>query len=144
MSNPNNSKIVLAVNKRLEPGPALNAAAHAILGLSAQLGAEAAGGVAAELRVIDYPTADDSGFLASALPLIVLRATPSHLARLRGDLLAAGLPAVAFHTEMTGGTYEEQLVRSAARSIAELEFYTVATVGSASAIDPLTRRCSLY
>lgn len=132
-------KIVIAVNKRLEAGPALNAAAHAMLGLSARLGADAA-----RLQVIDYPTADDSGFLASALSLIVLRATPSHLARLRGALLATSLPVVAFHAEMTGGTYEEQVTRSAGRSIAELDLYAVATLGDADEIDPLTRRCSLY
>lgn len=142
MTDTGTVKIVLAVNKRLEAGPALNAAAHAVLGLSINLG-ERPGGTEL-LHVIDYPTAKDSGFLASALPLIVLRATASHLARLRRDLLAVGLPAVAFHEAMTGGTYKDQLTRSAISDLDELELYAVATVGNAVEIDPLTRRCSLY
>ncbi|HEU0250429.1 MAG TPA: DUF2000 family protein [Solirubrobacteraceae bacterium] len=141
MSQRPDQKIVVAINKRLDPGPAINAAAHAMLGLYHSLGA--AGGEDS-LKVIDYPTADESGFLASALPLIVLVATPAHLARLRRDLLLAGLPAVGFHQEMTGGHFEDQLARSAAQNSDDLELYAVATAGEATQIDPLTRRCKLY
>jgi hypothetical protein len=136
------TKIVVALNKQLEPGRALNAAAHAVLGLAA--GDGEATDVKERFQVIDYPTADANGFLASALPLIVLRAKPAHLKRLLGDLHAAAQPAVAFHSAMTEGTWEDQVARSAGHSIADLELYAVATIGAAERIDPLTKRCSLY
>lgn len=142
MSHSTDKKIVVAINKRLDPGPAINAAAHTMLGLSADI--TGLGREGDPLRVIDYPTADQSGFLASALPLIVLRASAAHLVRLRSDLLEAGLPALGFHQEMTGGSFQEQLSRSALRKTEELELYAIATAGDAREIDPLTRRCKLY
>jgi hypothetical protein len=144
MSTQTNQKIVVAVNKRLEPGVGLNAAAHCLLGLACgeddPLGEERRH----DLQIIDYATRDASGFLASALPLIVLQAKATTLARLRSDLLSARLPAVAFHEEMTGGTYLEQLERSRARDGSDLELFALATLGAPDALDPLTRRCSLY
>jgi Protein of unknown function (DUF2000) len=139
-----NVKIVVAVNKRLELGRALNAAAHAVLGLSCSDSTNESYDPRHRFRVIDYAVADAAGFLASALPLIVLRAKAGTLSRLRADLLAAGLPAIAFHEEMVGGTYVEQLKRAATRTTDDLELYAVATVGPSEILDPLTRRCSLY
>lgn len=144
MSEVVDTKIVVAVSKQLEPGRAVNAAAHAMLGLSASAGNGEPLGVTKQFQVIDYPTSDASGFLASALPLIVLRAKPTHLTRLLNDLRTADLPVVAFHSAMTEGTWEDQVARSAEHSIADLDLYAVATIGSAGAIDPLTKRLSLF
>ncbi len=109
------------------------------------LGSLAEDGCFAEgFEVIDYKSTDAGGFFASKLPLIVLRAKPGHLRRLLGDLEEAGLKATAFHSGMVGGTWEEQVSRSAATAAADLEFFAVAAIGAAADIDPLTKRCSLY
>lgn len=142
MSNPDRpSKIVVVLSKELEPGRALNAASHAVLGLGSL--AED-GRLAEEFEVIDYKAADAGGFLASKLPLIVLRAKPGHLRRLLGELEAAGVTATAFHSGMVEGNWEDQLERSAATAAADLDLFAVAAIGAAADIDPLTKRCSLY
>lgn len=132
---PSPEKIVVVVGSKLEPGRAMNAVAHALLGL---------GSTIPDAAILDFRTSDDDGFLASKLPLVVLRARPGHLRRLRTDVRSAGLPCVAFHEEMTTGTWQEQVARSAARSADDVELFAVATIGPAAEIDPLTRRCSLY
>ncbi|HKO38995.1 MAG TPA: DUF2000 family protein [Solirubrobacterales bacterium] len=138
----NGEKIVVALNKQLEPGRAINAATHAMLGLAAASGGS--GDLAERLRIVDYRTVDANGFLASAMPLIVLRAKPGHLKRLLADLRSDEQQVVAFHSAMTEGNWREQMARSAEHSIADLELYAVATVGKPEVIDPLTKRCSLY
>jgi hypothetical protein len=100
--------------------------------------------VAEAFAVIDYKAADADGFLASKLPLIVLKAKPTHLRRLLDDLGDGGVQATAFHSGMVEGNWEAQVERSAATTAADLELFAVAAIGSAAAIDPLTRRCSLY
>lgn len=136
------SKLVVALNKRLPPGIAANAACHAVLGLAT--GPYGAADEANRPAVLDFATADGVGFRASASPLVVLRASRAHLHRLRNELLAHALPAVAFHEEMVGETWREQLTRSATRDTAEVELFAVATFGAAHELDPLTRRLSLY
>jgi Protein of unknown function (DUF2000) len=132
-------KVVVAVNKKLEPGRALNAAAHALLGLSSE--GESDRG---RFQIVDYETSGESGFLASKLPLIVLRGSGGHLRRLRAELLEAGLPAVGFHSAMTEGSWEEQVQRSAAQPLDQLELYAIASIGERQLVDPLTKRLSLY
>lgn len=143
MTEPNTEeKIVVVLNKELAPGRAINAATHAMLGLAAVR--EDGGELSKQLQIVDYRTADANGFLASAMPLIVLRAKPTHLKRLLADLRSAEQAAVAFHSAMTEGDWREQLARSQEHSIADLDLYAVAAVGRPDAIDPLTKRCSLY
>jgi hypothetical protein len=132
------TKIIVVVNKRLSPGQATNASAHAVAGLVATTDAPVA-----SFSIIDYRTQDADGFTASQLPLIVLRAGAGHLARLRRDLLDVGVAVSAFHADMTGGTWDEQLARSAAKPADAIELYAVASIGSRALIDPLTKRCSL-
>jgi hypothetical protein len=133
------AKVVVAVNKKLEPGRALNAAAHALLGLSSEQEADRD-----PFQIVDYETADAGGFLASKLPLIVLRGSGGQLRRLRAELIEAGLPASGFHSAMTEGSWEEQVERSASQPLAELDLYAVASIGDRELIDPLTKRLSLY
>jgi hypothetical protein len=97
-----------------------------------------------DFEVIDYKAADAGGFLASKLPLIVLRAKPGHLRRLLGELEDVGVTSTAFHSGMVEGNWEDQVERSAVTAAADLELFAVAAIGAAADIDPLTKRCSLY
>jgi uncharacterized protein DUF2000 len=135
------TKIIVAVNKGLEPGRGLNAGAHAVLGLASMAGG---GEGLEEFEVIDYETADAGGFLASKLPLVILKASPTHLRRLLDDLSVARVKSTAFHSGMVEGTWQDQVGRSAAAKAEDLELFAVAAIGEAQTIDPLTKRCRLY
>lgn len=135
-------KIVVAVNKALEPGVALNAAAHAALGLAGKL---ALSGSSERLRLLDYSDQDGEPHdLISALSLVVLRGRNTDLRNLRRALRSANLCTVDFTNQMTGETYVEQLARSASTPEAELEYYAVAAFGTAEELNPLTRKLSLW
>ena len=137
-------KIVVAVNKALDAGVALNAAAHSAIGLAARVATEAPGGLEA-FNLKDYVDADGNPHdCISALSLIVLRGSNGDLRKLRRSLREEGILCVDFTHQMTGDTYVEQLERSAATSEQDLQYYAVAALGPADEINPLTRRLSLW
>src|SRR5207253_4681040 len=98
-----------------------------------------------EMRFLDFRDADQGSHPSvSARSLIVLRAGSGEIRTLRQQLLELGLPVVDFNDRMTGGTYEDQLVRSATSSEPELNYYGLATLGTREALTPLTRKFSLF
>jgi len=137
-------KIAVAVNKSLEPGVALNAVAHASLGLAAKASRDHAE-VFTGFDFQNYADADggDHDFIL-ARSLIVLRGRNGELRRLREDARREGLVSVDFTHQMTGDTFVEQLVRSAATPSAEFQYYAVAVAGPVDELDPLTRKLSLW
>ncbi len=136
-------KIVVALNKNLDVGVALNAAAHVALGLAGK-GCAMSGAIEAfDFR--DYADADGGSHdHISALSLIVLRGRNGELRSLRTEARSVGLLTVDFTNQMTSDTYIEQLERSAATPEADLEYYAVAIFGNSSEVDPLTRKLSLW
>src|SRR5438105_538585 len=104
-----NGKFVALVNKNLEPGVALNAVAHAHLGLSAQLVESNKDA----MHLLQFQDADGQTHPnISARSLIVLRGTSGNIRTLRAQARELGIPTVDFTSSMTGGTYEEQLDRT--------------------------------
>ena len=137
-------KLIAVVNKNLEPGVALNAVAHMALGLSARLAKEQPS-VIEDMRFLDYADKDGNSHpFISALSLIVFRATSNEIQKLRAELNNAGIVSTDFHSEMTQGTYLEQLERSRNTPEAGLEYYGLCAVGRREEIDPLTRKFSLW
>jgi hypothetical protein len=136
-----NYKFVVLVNKNLEPGVALNAVAHAHLGLAALI----AGNQKDEMGLLEFKDADGQIHPnISALSLIVLRGTSGNIRSLRSAALATGIPCVDFTSSMTGGSYAEQLARTLETPEAELEYYCLALFGKNEELNPLTRKFSLY
>lgn len=144
MSKMEDYKIVVAINKLLEPGVAMNATAHLTLGLvrAVEVGFPE---LVDTLQFLNYRTADgiDLPFV-SARSLIVLRAKQGELRRLREDLRALGVPSTCFIDAMTGGTYVDQLARSSSTPFADVSIFGIACLAMRSEIEPLTRRLSLW
>lgn len=137
-------KLITAINKNVEPGVALNAAAHMALGLSARIMQEFPA-MADDLMFLNFRDRDgeDHAFI-SGLSLIVLRATVNELRKLRQGLQLTGVPFVDFTATMTGDTYVEQLARTAQTPTAALDYFGVCAFGLRDQIDPLTRKLSLW
>lgn len=137
----NGHKFVALVNKNLEPGVALNAVAHANVGLAALL----ADGRKDAMTLLEFKDADGQTHPnISALSLIVLRGTSGNIRTLRSEARAAGIPCVDFTSSMTGGSAEEQLERTLTTPEGELEYYCVVLFGKNEELNPLTKKFSLY
>lgn len=135
------TRVVILLNKTLPPGIAANAIAHLGLGT-----ANAAGDQGREnLKFLDFIDRDGQSHRSiSARSVIVLRGKPTEIRKLRQQARENGILTVDFSNTMTGGTYREQLQRTAQTSEAELEYYGVALYGPAEKIAPLTKRYSLW
>jgi hypothetical protein len=135
------SRVVILLNKNLQTGVALNAAAHLGMAIANLVGEEGR----AKLKFLDFVDAEKGVHPSiSARSLIVLRGTSSEIRKLRQEALRAGLRTADFTNTMTGQTYREQLERTATTSEATLEYFGVALFGSAETISPLTKRHSLW
>lgn len=134
-------KFIIALNKSLEPGVALNAAAHMSLGLCNK----ATETQRKQMQFISF--VDGSGNehqSISALSLIVLRATSAELRKLVHAAKEQSLLYVDFLETMTGDTYREQLERTKSTPAEALVYYGVAVFCLKEVIDPLTKRLSLW
>lgn len=140
-------KFVIALNKTIDIGVALNAASHIALSIAAQ----ASDADKEKMSFITYTDGNGNEHqFISGLSLIVLRGTNGELAKLLqaaqehqanagvGDQIIIS----DFIDTMTGGTYAEQLERT--KNAKELVYYGVALFGKKETIDPWTKRFSLY
>ncbi len=134
-------KFVIALNKSLDPGVAMNAAAHVALSLMARASQEQKNA----MQFIDY--IDGSGQThptISGLSLIIMRGTNSELRALSKDAHTGGLLSADFINTMTGETYVEQLAKTQATPEAELIYYGVGVFGDKETLNPLTKKLSLW
>ena len=127
--------------KTLAPGVALNAIAHLGMAIANVIGEKGRD----ELRFLDFVDADGKAHRSiSGRSLIVLRGKSSEIRKLRQQAQEAGIITVDFTSSMTGGTYEDQLKRTAAARGDDLEYFGVALFGTSDKISPLTKRHSLW
>lgn len=134
-------KFVVAVNKVLESGVALNAVAHTSLGLCAKATLEQR----EHMHFISF--VDGSGQVhepISALSLIVLRATNGELKKLVQAAQEHSMLSVDFLQTMTGDTYVEQLEKTNNTLNDALVYYAVGLFGPKNVIDPFTKKLSLW
>jgi hypothetical protein len=134
-------KFTVILNKNLETGVALNAAAHMAAGLVSQ----ANNGIREQMRFIDF-TDKDGGVhpTISALSLIVLRGTSNEIRKARNEAKRRNILFADFTRSMTGDTYVEQLERTQATPEAELEYYGICLFGEKVQLDEFTRKLSLW
>ncbi len=132
-------KFVIAVNKTIDVGVAMNAATHVALSIAAQASDE-------QKKLMSFITYEDGAGIAhpsiSGLSLIVLRGKNGELKKLVNAARDQGMLHADFIETMTGDTYVEQLERTKATQ--EPTYYAVAVFGKKEVIDPLTKRFSLY
>jgi hypothetical protein len=137
-------KFAVVLKAKLPAGVALNAASHTALGLAAKAAADHPD-VAAKMSFLDFRDADGGSHAPiSGLSLVVLEGRAAGLRRFRAEALATGLLVNDFVSAMTGDTYAEQLERVSGTKEEELEYYAVAAFGRRDALDPLTKKFSLW
>ncbi len=132
-------KMVIAINKSIDVGVALNAASHVALSIAAQATDE-------QKKLMSFISYEDGNNVAhppiSGLSLIVLRGKNGELRKLVHAAQENKILYADFIETMTGDTYVEQLERT--KNTEEHVYYAVALFGKKEVLDPLTKRLSLY
>jgi hypothetical protein len=141
MSHTTTHKFVIALNKQLDPGIAMNAVAHIALSLMERATTEQR----KAMQFIDY--VDSSNIIhptISALSLIIMRATPNELRKLSQSAQNNGLLHADFINTMTGNTYVEQLAKTKITAELDLVYYGVGVFADKETLNPLTKKLSLW
>ena len=134
-------KFVVLLNKKLDPGIALNATSHMVASLMAKAGpAERE-----NMKFLDYVDADGQVHPVSGLSLIVLRADNSNKIRTaRQRAVENNILYVDFTESMTGDTYKEQMERTSFLQESDLNYYGLCMFGVKEEIDAVTSKFSLW
>lgn len=138
MNQPFPNKLVAILNKTLEPGVVMNALAHMVVGLGAQVGGK-------DLQLDNYQ--DKDGYVypnISQMPFIILRGTSSEMAKIVNQAREQNIIFGTFIQTMTGGTYIEQLENTAKTLQADIVYYGVTLFGEWNIVSHMTRKLSLY
>jgi hypothetical protein len=134
------NKFVAIINKKVEPGRAMNALGHMAAGL--------AGGYPDKdaLALDTYIDKDGSKHQSiSDNPFIVLKADNSNQIRtVRNKLIEEGIYFVDFIDTMIEGTFQEQKDRTKATPESELNYYGICFLGPSETLDPITKKFSLW
>jgi hypothetical protein len=134
-------KFVVLLNKKLEAGVVLNAAAHMVAALMDR----AKPAEREHMKFMAYTDADGQAHPVSGLSLIVLRADNSNKLRTaRQRAIDDDILCVDFTESMTGGSYAEQIQRTSSLPESELNYYGLCLFGRKDKIDAITSRFSLW
>jgi hypothetical protein len=134
-------KFAVVLGRNVPVPQALNAVGHLFAALVARADEE----TRRAMMVTDYVDRDGVVHPVSALSLVVLQAkNGNQIRRARADAIAAGLLCTDFIESMTGGTWEEQVQRTARLSSDELEYWGLAVFGPRPAVDGVCGKFSLW
>ena len=132
-------KLVAVLNKKIEPGKAMNALAHMTAGMAGTYANPS------EMEIINYEDKDGGAHMASKLPFIILSAKNSNKIRtLRNEAIAQNIHFASFTNAMTVGTWKDQVAKSKETPKEELEYYGICLFGEKSALNELTKKFSLW
>lgn len=132
------NKLVAVLNKDVEPGVVLNALAHMSVGLRAEVGK-------IPLRLDDYKDAKGTVYPnISQIPFIILRAKSNEIRKTVDKAKEREALHGVFLNTMTGGTYQEQLARTAESQEEALTYYGCVLFGQWAAVSEMTRKFSLW
>ena len=140
MDNADAYKFVVIVNKKIESGKALNAVAHACLGLVNSATPEEK----EKMNFIDYEGKDTNHKSISALSLIVLRGSKGEIKKARKQFQEQKVHFTDFTVTMTGDTYKEQLAKTKETSDENMEYFCIVAFGEKDIINPITKKFSLW
>ena len=133
-------QMAVVLNKQIETGRAMNAAAHAVSGLVGTLGNSA------QLDYLEYR--DKSGELDAAIshhPTVILRAADSkELLKAYRKARALDLLNNVFIETMTIGSSQEELQILAGKNIDELQFWGLVLFGKTDDVRKVTKDFQLY
>jgi hypothetical protein len=133
------NKFVAVLNRKIPLPQLLNALAHCSSGLGQSLDKSQA----EMLEYLDASNEIHPGI--SRFPWIVLQARNSNQLRdLRTKARNAGLSVTDFTNTMLGESAEAQLKSTKATAEQALDYFVVCIFGSATEVDPLTRKFSLF
>jgi len=131
-------KFVAVLNKKIEPGRAINALGHMTIGLLSQLSED-------ESQAINYQDQDGGAHIGSKLPFIILKAKNSNkISTLRHQLIEKNIPFASFNNCMIEKSWEEQIEISSRTSEEDLEYFGVCMYGDKDVLDELTKKFSLF
>jgi Protein of unknown function (DUF2000) len=134
-------KFAVVLNKKIEPGTALNACAH----MTATLVARADSETRKHMSFVEYLDADSNIHPVSALSLVVLRARNSNqVGTARIEAIKAGLPYADFTESITKDSFVEQMDRTRALREEDLDYWGICIFGLKEVVDPITRKFSLW
>jgi hypothetical protein len=132
-------KFTAVLNKKIEPGKAMNALAHMTAGLVGTYPNVPA------MEIINYEDKDNGAHMASKHPFIILSAKNGNKIRtLRQEAIAKGVHFASFTSAMTVGTWEDQVKKSKETPEAELEYYGICLFGERAVLEEMTRSFSLW
>ncbi len=135
-------RVVIALDKTLEPGRAMNAVAHMSAGLS---GLIAEKGEIDQLRFQDYKDQDGKVYPSiSDLPMIVMRGKKGHVRRFAEEAKAEGMDTTCFLDTMVEGTYADQHARTNETSSEDINYFGACVFGESDKLRELTKRLSLW
>ena len=134
-------KFVVVLNKKLDAGVAMNAAAH----MAATLAARSSEEEREQMMFIDYTDGDGAPHPASGLSLVVLRADNSNKIRQAKEAAKqANIKHVDFLQSMTGDSYVEQMARTRELNAGQIEYYGLCMFGKKTELDAITGKFSLW
>lgn len=134
----NDKKFTVVLNSKHPTGLLLNALGHALLGLTADLGAK-------KCEILDYRN-DAASLLAriSRFPVIVLKAKNGNQIRTTYERATkAGVEVNVFVTSMLGDSATAQMVQTAEADPDSLDYVAIAMFGDGTHLQPLTKRFSI-
>ena len=134
-----NFKFSAVLNKKIEPGKAMNALAHMTAGLVGSYQN------LDDMEIINYEDKERGKHVASKHPFIILAAKNSNKLRtLRQNAIERNVHFVSFTDAMTIGTWEDQVTKSKETMEEKLEYYGVCLFGEKAIIEELTKQFSLW
>ena len=131
-------KFVAVLNPKYPVPRLLNALGHVTAGLGAR-------NERAPMGFVDYRDSAGGTYPnISAFPFIVLEGSSNHLRKFRQALLDAKLEHTCFLDTMLEGGSDAQVAKTAQTPPAQLDFVAICAFALREALDPLTKKFSLW
>ena len=135
-------RVIIALDKTLEPGRAMNAIAHMMAGLSALIAEQ---GEVGNLRFQDYKDKSGQTYPSiSDLPMIVMRGKKGEVRKFAQNARGEGMPTTCFLDTMIEGTYADQHERTNQRESEEINYFGTCVFGENNKLREFTKRLSLW
>lgn len=141
MYQDNSMKFVVIVNQKQPGGLLMNAVAHTVAGLLKKQSKHLD-----QMEFLSY-VANDGVLDAriSRFPFIILKAKNGNQIRtVRQAAQDADIPCNVFTDTMLGTSADEQLQKTSSTKEALMDYIALCLFGPAAALDPLTRKFSLF